>query len=761
MDRPRRRRTAEPLAITLIFACVIATLGTVITVHRRPPAPQPSPVVVAPAAPEVKVAEPEAPKPLPASPSSKPAALAAVPEDPTKPIVAGLAKAESEQRLETARADRQVAAIDAATRAAKSESERWKRGVTLTIAQLDARAAEARRKESLVETALMERDALARRRDMLKKTLAADRARPSYAVLPHKGPNGTWQRPIVLECKNDSVTLRPNGPTFGILDLSPSFGGRTGGPFAAAISREAIRIQRQIAPDGADITPYIFFIIRPDGIQAYYEARTRLERLGIAFGYELADPDWAIDVPDLDNPTTWDGSPPPVSTHDDSPADLAGHGGEGTGPQRASREEIDKAFTWPKTPPGMDESRSGRGYPAAGLGASLERLVPGDDTGDGTGNGLAEGGTNGAGAGAGRGGSGPPGSVPTGSGTAGPGRGGERRGLSEEVWNRALGMSGPGRPIGLSQGGTGTEAADGSTSGADGHGTDRLSGTRPGFPKRPIGVGRGPNGLAGSGRLDGLLASMPRGNGPTGSVENMPKGEGTGDSSTPEAGTGGGSGTETGTPGLTPAPGRAGLQGTGRSGAGSGAGSGSTGSGSAGSGAGSGTEPGSGGQPSGGSGSSGPRQGGQSGGSASAAGMPGQDGSPSDGGRPGSPGGASGGMPSRFGSPSHASTPLELVVACSAKGVAVHPGNYRVTTESLKSKDDLLVSQLRAIVRKKERAGTGAMIEPSIRFVIEPGGHENYGTAKAQVLFSGLDWPTSLQVTGGDTLRLFSTDGWK
>ena len=93
-------------------------------------------------------------------------------------------------------------------------------------------------------------------------------------------------------------------------------------------------------------------------------------------------------------------------------------------------------------------------------------------------------------------------------------------------------------------------------------------------------------------------------------------------------------------------------------------------------------------------------------------------------------------------------------------GVTVYPGNYRVTIGSLKSKDSFLVAQLLTIVHQKERTEPGKTILPSIRFVIEPKGHETYATAKTQVIFGGLNWPTSLQITSGDTLRLFSTDAW-
>jgi hypothetical protein len=101
------------------------------------------------------------------------------------------------------------------------------------------------------------------------------------------------------------------------------------------------------------------------------------------------------------------------------------------------------------------------------------------------------------------------------------------------------------------------------------------------------------------------------------------------------------------------------------------------------------------------------------------------------------------------------------VVSCSKKGVTVTPGNYRVTSTSLKEKDMLLVSQLRLIVRQKQRDEPGKFVAPSVRYVIEPGGQETYAMAKTQLMFSGLNWPTTLQVSGGEPLQLFSTDPWK
>ena len=169
--------------------------------------------------------------------------------------------------------------------------------------------AKAHKIDREIDVLAAERDVLARERDSLKAALAKDPQQGSYAVLPYKGQNGTWRRPIVLECTNGTVTLRPKGPTFSMLDLSAMINPRTS-PVVLAIARELLRVQMSESPDGAPVVPYFVFLVRPDGIRPYYEARARLEPLGIAFGYELIEQDLKVDVPDFDNLAAWDGTIP-------------------------------------------------------------------------------------------------------------------------------------------------------------------------------------------------------------------------------------------------------------------------------------------------------------------------------------------------------------------------------------------------------------------------------------------------------------------
>ena len=163
--------------------------------------------------------------------------------------------------------------------------------------------------ESEAESLDAERDVLAHERDALKAALTKASRRSGFAVLPYKGPNGTWRRPIVLECTAGSVKLQPHGLAFSSMDLSPLINPRSS-PLVRAVARELLHIQAADTPDGAPAVPYLVFLIRPNGIRAYYEARTCLEPLGIAFGYELIEQDLLVDIPDFDKLVTWDGSVP-------------------------------------------------------------------------------------------------------------------------------------------------------------------------------------------------------------------------------------------------------------------------------------------------------------------------------------------------------------------------------------------------------------------------------------------------------------------
>ena len=320
MRQPRGTIWTERALMVLFLATLAGALNLVMAVHRRTAAARrveetvSSPLVqVDPATENVPSSDSTPPSnsiptnipaPSPPVPPSLP------PEDPTKKALAELAAA-SAQEMEAARqADHRTESLEKARLNAIADSQRWRRREMLVKQQVSALADRAKKIDQQIDSLAAERDALAQERDALKAAVASNqRSKGSYAVLPYKGPNGSWRRPIVLECSNGTVTLRPKGPTFTMLDLSGMINPRSS-PVILAMARELLRVQMSESPDGSPVVPYFVFLVRPDGIRPYYEIRARLEPLGIAFGYELIDQNLKVDVPDFDNLATWDGTIP-------------------------------------------------------------------------------------------------------------------------------------------------------------------------------------------------------------------------------------------------------------------------------------------------------------------------------------------------------------------------------------------------------------------------------------------------------------------
>lgn len=213
-----------------------------------------------------------------------------------------------------ARQDRLAAEHRSVTDRLASEAARWRSRESLVQMRATKLDRLATRLESQAGELKLERDLLAWQRDQVRRSLAAARGKAddTYAVVPYKGASGTWRQPIVLDCRNGMVELLPDGPTFGMLQISGGFGARSNA-LAAVVRRRAARIHELPATDGAPTVPYILFLVRPDGIRPYYEARAALEPLGIAFGYELVGQEWLIDAASVDSSSTSVRSTEPAS----------------------------------------------------------------------------------------------------------------------------------------------------------------------------------------------------------------------------------------------------------------------------------------------------------------------------------------------------------------------------------------------------------------------------------------------------------------
>jgi hypothetical protein len=653
------------------------------------------------------------------------------------------------------------------------------------LRQLESLGEQAKLLATELSEVALERDVLAQERDAAKAALAKARTRSSYAVLPHKGPNGTWRRPIILECRNGQVTLQPNGPSFSLLDLSLLLGPGSS-PIVGAVAREAMKAQAMATPDGAPVVPYIFFVIRPDGIKPYYNARGQLEPLGISFGYELVDQNMEIDYPDLDNLDDWDGSGMPRPAQPSVGGSLAGSSGDRPWPAPSAAaaggqgtSDPSNTFVWPARP----------GLAAGGMGPGA-----GDATTAGSGGGgsrdFPRGGRPALGSvepsaatrpyasardGLGRGGSGvdpvplgtplnDPNNLYEGAGPGGTPAGGARRGgpPAFDGSGRTPGLM-PGSPAGVEV------AGDASSSSPPPAQPQAQPGSAPrlipvspeGMPglENPNASGRGAGRSPGDPSRGGwIVSSRDRSPLPETVTENRPAPSGSSDL----------------------APDQGNLPAAAGSANGSSAASGSSGAsapprtvppGQAGSGsytpnqgappplshlarlAGAVPEAGAAGQPSKLASSSpfgvplplGNSQGdgADSGDDADSANRNAKSGS--------SPPGPRSHADRR--KPLSIDVPFEMVVACAADGVVIHPGGYRLSAKALKGQDALLLKHLKTIVQTRRQVDPLIHPVPSIRFLVEPGGSETYHDARRQTVLSGVDWPVSLQVADSDILE--------
>lgn len=133
-----------------------------------------------------------------------------------------------------------------------------------------------------------------------KEKLAAEqdkaaKKKPSYALIPYDGPNGTRRQPIYIECTADRVILQPEGIELFGADFRPPLG--AGNPLDAAL--RAIREYRlKQNPNSSD--PYPLLVVRPAGAESYAAARDAMLSWDSEFGYELIDDELELQFPAAD-----------------------------------------------------------------------------------------------------------------------------------------------------------------------------------------------------------------------------------------------------------------------------------------------------------------------------------------------------------------------------------------------------------------------------------------------------------------------------
>ncbi len=204
---------------------------------------------------------------------------------------------QADQRLQEEK--QRLAHLEAHTRRLEHE---------LALLSLAAEQLKATESNQVVDQGQAERE-LVRLQKLIEETEAEleelreeDQGKRSYAIVPYRGPNGTYRKPVYIECRKEGIILHPEG-----IRLKPSDFLATswpGNPLAAALRATRDHVNAQAAQAGAPEPPdpYPMILIRPDGIRTYSLARAAITSWDASFGYEFIDSDWKLDFPEGPDP---------------------------------------------------------------------------------------------------------------------------------------------------------------------------------------------------------------------------------------------------------------------------------------------------------------------------------------------------------------------------------------------------------------------------------------------------------------------------
>jgi hypothetical protein len=117
----------------------------------------------------------------------------------------------------------------------------------------------------------------------------------SYAIIPYRGANGTFRRPIYIECLAGKIIIQPEGIELTEADFQTA--NRPDNPFDTVL-----RVIRQYYMETNQIVrgsePYPLIIIRPSGVEMYDKVRQAVGSWVKDFGYELVNEDWNVQYPE-------------------------------------------------------------------------------------------------------------------------------------------------------------------------------------------------------------------------------------------------------------------------------------------------------------------------------------------------------------------------------------------------------------------------------------------------------------------------------
>ncbi|QDS99864.1 hypothetical protein [Adhaeretor mobilis] len=134
---------------------------------------------------------------------------------------------------------------------------------------------------------------LARLQQLIEETsdqveeMQGEAKRPkTYAILPYRGPNGTFRPPVFIECLEEAIVVQPGGIELTEKDFVKPL--RPGNALAAALRATQAHYNKEAAATGQEpLDPYPLLIVRPSGRNAYRQALAALKVADISFGYEF------------------------------------------------------------------------------------------------------------------------------------------------------------------------------------------------------------------------------------------------------------------------------------------------------------------------------------------------------------------------------------------------------------------------------------------------------------------------------------------
>jgi len=137
--------------------------------------------------------------------------------------------------------------------------------------------------------------------EQVEKLREENSGKHSYAIVPYKGSNGTFRKPIYIECSGGGITIRPEGVEFSQSDLAVS--SWPGNPLAAALRASREHLNSEAAAAGKPAPePYPVLLVRPSGIKYYALARAAITSWDENYGYEFIEEDWELTFPEMADP---------------------------------------------------------------------------------------------------------------------------------------------------------------------------------------------------------------------------------------------------------------------------------------------------------------------------------------------------------------------------------------------------------------------------------------------------------------------------